>query len=139
LEYRLNRGQIKDFFLDNNIPLIEREADEDMLLCSAGLNNISITPYLDVYPCIGIKYKTGNLWENRLKDLWLSQKLNFIREMKASDLNTCQKCDLVRFCNRCTGIAFAEDRDMLGPSNFDCLVASARKEIVTKKGEGRNG
>lgn len=135
LKYRLNREQIKDFFISNGIPLLKREAQEEALLCSAGLNNIFITPHLDVYPCIGIKYKIGNLWESSLRDLWHSAKLNFIREIQTSDLYKCAQCELRQFCSRCFGIAMIEDKDLFGPSGFDCAVAAVKKEVLEPKKE----
>lgn len=135
LKYRLNRAQLKDFFISNDIPLFEREAQEEALLCSAGRNNIFITPYLDVYPCIGIKYKIGNLWESSLRDLWHSAKLNLIRGIRTRDLYKCAQCELRQFCGRCFGIAMAEDGDIFGPSNFDCTVAAVKKEVLESRKE----
>ncbi len=136
LRYRLNEEKIKDFFVSNNIPLNKREADDEALLCIAGFNNIFITPYLDVYPCIGLNVKLGNLYEKDLKDIWCSsEELNFIRNIKLPDLPKCKRCDLVQFCFRCSGIALVEDGDIFGSSNFDCSVAKAVGEIVAEREE----
>lgn len=136
LEHRLNKTEIKNFFLKNNIPAAKRGPSDDDLLCSAGLNNIFITPYLDVYPCIGFKVNLGNLHENNLEYIWNhSEKLYWLRNIKFSDLKGCPECGLVKFCNRCFGIAQAEDGDMLGPSSFDCTAAEAISELAQKRKE----
>ncbi|MDD5546644.1 MAG: radical SAM protein [Candidatus Omnitrophica bacterium] len=136
LKYRLNEEKIKDFFVSNSIPLKKREADGDALLCIAGFNNIFITPHLDVYPCIGLNVKLGNLHEEKLGDIWRSSEgLKFVRNIKLPDLPECKRCGLVQFCFRCSGIALSEDGDIFGPSNFDCSVAKAIGEIVAERKE----
>jgi radical SAM protein with 4Fe4S-binding SPASM domain len=139
LAYRLNREQIRELLLSNNFDSGEREPAETELLCSAGVNNICISPYLDVYPCIGIKYKIGNIEQISLQDIWRSPQLNFIRGIEVSSLAECQTCPSMQFCNRCPGMALAEDGDMFGPSTFDCLVAGIAKEIKMEKGGIRDG
>ncbi len=136
LRYRLDKEKIKDFFISNDLPLGKKEADDEDLLCIAGLNNIFITPHLDVYPCIGLDVKLGNLREGSLKDIWRSsEELNFVRNINLPDLPKCKSCGLAQFCFRCSGIALSEDNDILGPSNFDCSVAAAVSEIAAEKEE----
>ena len=133
LRYRLNSQEIKDFFIANNSPLNIKSENDEALLCSAGLNNIFITPYLDVYPCVGIRKGMGNLWQDRLKDLWRSAGLNFIRGIDGQDLYKCKSCALKKFCDRCLGIALEENGDLLGPSSFDCSVAEIINEVIVER------
>ncbi len=133
LKYRLNRDEIKGFFVKNDIPVNRKDDSEEALLCTAGLNNIFITPDLDVYPCIGLKDKVGNLWMHNLKDIWWSSKLCAIRNIKLFDLHTCRRCNVIHFCDRCAGTALSEEGDIFGPSRFDCMVAQLIKELYTKK------
>ena len=137
LKYRLNRDEIKGFFVKNDIPVNRKDDSEEALLCTAGLNNIFITPDLDVYPCIGLREKVGNLYMDNLKDIWWSSKLHSIRNIKLSDLHTCRRCDLIQFCDRCAGTAFSEDGDIFGPSGFDCTVAQLVSELYTERKEAR--
>lgn len=131
LRHRLDADEVKDFFTINKSPLNRNELGLDALICVAGFNNIFITPYLDVYPCIGLNTKLGNLYEESLRSIWAhSKELNLIRRMKPSDLKECRGCGLVQFCNRCPGMALVEDGDVLGPSTFDCSVAKAVSEIL---------
>lgn len=133
LKYRLNKQEIKDFFIANESPLNKRNPDDEALLCSAGLNNIFITPYLDVYPCVGIRQKIGSLWHDTLNDLWHSAGLNFIRNITSLDLYKCKACVSKQFCNRCLGIALEEDGDLFGPASFDCTVANAVSEVIEER------
>lgn len=138
LEYRLDRRGIKDFLIANHIVLNEKEAGDYTLLCSAGLNNIFITPYLDVYPCIGLNLKAGNLRKQTLREIWASRGLSFVRNIKFSELYKCKNCSSRQFCYRCAGIALVEDGDIFGPSNFDCSAAEVIKEIIKEREEGIN-
>ena len=137
LRWRLHKAELKEFFRETAVSSPQkREAEDRSVLCNAGLNNIFISPYLDVYPCIGLKIKLGNLYKEGLGRIWqCSPKLQRLRQLKDSDLLECSQCRFTQYCFRCPGIALVENKDLLGPSRFDCTVAKALYETYEK---GRN-
>jgi radical SAM protein with 4Fe4S-binding SPASM domain len=107
--------------------------DDDTFMCSAGMNNLMISPFGDVYPCIGIKDSAGNLREQTVEGVLNSDVFNRVRSTRFSELWACQKCDLASYCIRCPGLAAAEDGDYLGPSSAACSIARALKSAKNKK------
>jgi len=111
----------------------------DDLSCSAGLNVLSISPYGDVYPCMGFKESGGNLTKNSLSEIHHSPIFSKMRSITLSELWECKGCELVRYCNRCTALAAMETGDLLGPSQADCLVAGVVKTIIDDKRKRATG
>ncbi len=100
------------------------------LSCSAGLNALSISPYGDVYPCMGFKESGGNLKKYSLSEIQHSPIFTKIRSISLSDLHECKECESIQYCNRCPALAWLETGDILGPSQADCLLARVVKRIV---------
>jgi len=105
------------------------------LSCSAGLNTLSISPYGDVYPCMGFKESAGNVTEQSLTEIQRSPVFSKIRSITLSDLTECKGCKLIPHCTRCPALAEMETGDLLGPSKADCLLASVIKSIIDDKRE----
>ena len=101
---------------------------------NAGMNMVSISPYGDVYPCIAIRKKCGSLRDKTFAEIWEhSSVLSEIRSMTFGDLSKCKACSLVSYCDRCTGIAFLEEGDILGPSSSACQKAEILRSLVSYK------
>lgn len=63
-------------------------------LCSAGTETVFITPTGNVYPCMILPYRFGNLREQGWEELWCSPKAEEIRK-KVKHCNKCwQRCYL---------------------------------------------
>jgi radical SAM protein with 4Fe4S-binding SPASM domain len=105
------------------------------LSCSAGLNAFSISPYGDVYPCSGFKESGGNLRNQTLSEIRHSPIFSRIRSITLSDLRECKRCKLIQHCNRCPALAWTENRELLGPSDANCLLANVIKDIIDDKRE----
>jgi radical SAM protein with 4Fe4S-binding SPASM domain len=132
LSFRLEEEEMVDIFrsqkdVSNFKP--SEVVDDDTFMCSAALNNISISPYGDVYPCVALKEKAGNLREQSLEEIQNSPVLRKVRSTKFTDLLECKRCDLAAYCNRCPGLSLMEDGDFLGPSTATCRMASVWKRL----------
>ncbi len=128
LSFRVDEKEIPEIFREDEDavsfePL--QKVDDDTFMCSAGLNNISISPYGDVSPCVGMKERAGNLREQSLEEITNSEVLHKVRSTKFSDLWACRECRIAPYCRRCPGLAAAEDGDYLGPSTAACRMANA--------------
>jgi len=139
LQYRIEQAGLKRFFVENDIRL-KRTEDPTPFICSAGLNNVLITPYLDVYPCVGLKIALGNLYRQPLKEIWeTSEMLATLRKTKDEDLRECQRCRLKYYCYRCPGLAYHENKDLWGPSRYDCSIAETVEELITERSKEYEG
>jgi radical SAM protein with 4Fe4S-binding SPASM domain len=104
-------------------------------VCNSGLNIAAISPYGDVYPCVGLKLKAGNLREQSFQSIWReSAILAALRFCTFSNVSGCQDCELASYCNRCPGVAYLESGDYLSPSAIACREAKIRKAVLDMKG-----
>ena len=109
------------------------------VICNAGKNNCAISAYGDVFPCIALPIRMGNLQEQSFKAIWQTTSIDEIRYMTVSDLSTCSKCELLRWCVRCPGAAYLETDNFHNPSSEACRRAGIyyeREQSLLKKGGG---
>jgi radical SAM protein with 4Fe4S-binding SPASM domain len=99
-------------------------------LCGAGSNVICIGPGGDVFPCLAVRQSAGNVRRGTLRGIWDSSSLDKLRGMRYCSLNECRECELISYCSRCSGVAFAECGNILGRSDSACVVARATKRAM---------
>jgi radical SAM protein with 4Fe4S-binding SPASM domain len=136
LQYRLDEESMTEIFQGDHTAVSFEPQDSvnnDTFMCSAGLNNLLISPYGDVSPCVGLKESAGNVREQSLGKTFSSPVFQRVRATDLSELSACRACDLGPYCRRCPGLAAAEDGDYLGPSTAACRLAGALKEVSNKK------
>ncbi len=72
--YKLNNRETL-FFSEEEMDKMELDSP---FACGAGIANLCIDPYGNVFPCVAWRHKVGNLWEKGLKDIWNSKEINKI-------------------------------------------------------------
>lgn len=96
-------------------------------VCSAVYNSIHIDVKGNVYPCISFPYIYGNIYEKSIREIWYhSEERNRLLTINKGHLKMCNQCDLQDFCIRCPGLAYSEDKTLLGCSILDRKIAIAR-------------
>ncbi|MBO6242779.1 MAG: SPASM domain-containing protein, partial [Butyrivibrio sp.] len=71
--------------------------------CNCGNCHITILPTGDVYACRRVaESKVGNVFEDRLKDLWVKQVEEYRDYTRFSK---CSKCKLLAWCRGCPAVA----------------------------------
>lgn len=109
--------------------LTEKEVGE-RILCSAGRDICSVSPYGDLQPCIMLPLKVGNLREASFESLWWSSKeLIYWRSLHHWNLTACSQCSSWGRCFRCSGLALLEDGDLLGVSELACKIEELEKSV----------
>ncbi len=122
LGFRLTKTQLEEFYQEQ-IPHLSAMArgDED-LTCSAGYMFGSISARGDVYPCIQLPIKVGNVFKQDFKNIWQDALLlKKMRQVTPEQISLCSECKIISSCTRCPGLAFLEDGDMFGASSVACL------------------
>lgn len=135
LKYRLTSGQLRKLLNNKKLELSpEINGNESInldFICGAGRNTFAVNPYGDVLPCLQLPTSLGNLKSKRFKDIWGNSKwLKWWRELTMKDVRICSECSLLNWCNRCPGLAFLEDGDLMGPSKIACQTAKIIKKSV---------
>lgn len=95
--------------------------------CAAIFYSFAIDCHGDVFPCNSFFYKVGNIYQQSLNDIWYSSKeLKLIKSIKNSDLKYCNKCEYKTKCDRCPGMVFMEDKNLLDCDYFAKKLARIR-------------
>lgn len=135
LRFRIGRRELLKLFQDpdvnaNEDPVSGNSEKISDLPCSAGHNSCAINAYGDVQACAILPIKLGNLREDRFSHIWRnSPGLNYLRSIRLSDLKACSKCSLLSYCNRCPGLAYLEDGNILERAYRACVLSKIKSEI----------
>lgn len=106
-------------------------------VCRIGKAMVAVAPNGDVWPCLSIQEKMGNLLEQDLKSIWIGNPiLEKYASIRWKDLPTCRKCELLPYCNRCHANAMREDGDLYGPSRLACQRARLMREVTERRLRG---
>jgi len=132
LKHRLDDEQLFSFF-ENQLSQVQAfDKVEDDFTCPAGIVMASISANGDVYPCIQLPEKLGNVFETDFKDIWTNSV--FLNKMRKNHkIKACADCRLIDYCTRCPGLAYLEDGDAFGISSIACLNAAIYEKIIKGK------
>lgn len=98
-------------------------------LCGAGHNVCAVDPAGNLYPCLQLPVKLGNLTRRSFATLWRGAAwLKKWRRAGLKDLKGCSSCPDMEFCSRCPGISLIEEGDAFAPNGPACELAAARKK-----------
>jgi radical SAM protein with 4Fe4S-binding SPASM domain len=134
LRYRLTEQQLEAFYLDE-IKTLDSAAEQDKdFFCNAGsvFGSISVTG--DVYPCIQLPLRIGNVFKKEFKYIWnTAPALMKMRSSRHEPIPACAECRVSWACTRCPGLAFLEDKDLYGPSTAACMNAKAFAKVSGRR------
>lgn len=144
MNFRLNEDQARAFYKIHD----EAFADQDPAanrkknlrkstavnrkeyMCLAGISTFALNPFGDVFPCVDIPVKAGNIRETNFQTIWNEAPvMRELRKLHVSDAQICQVCDLRPYCARCPGIALVETGSLTNPFSYACLLAKVEKDI----------
>ncbi len=161
LAFQINEDELLKIYRDPKInPIREITASAKLsganelradVGCKASHSYCSISPYGDVYPCGQLLLPCGNLREESFEHIWQhSSNMHRARSATTYLPPVCSECELLKYCQRCPGLALAEDGDLWGPSSRACRNARIKKRAAeeqqfanlyekNKKGGDKNG
>lgn len=103
------------------------------ILCAIGCEG-------NVYPCITLRKPAGNLRKKPFEHIWKnSELLKELRNLKPKDFKGCFGCGYSRVCQRCPGLAFSENNDILGIDKERCRIMKVLENERGKKEEKVHG
>jgi len=80
--------------------------------CNCGISHLTILPHGDVYACRRMESVVGNIFTDRLADIFLGEKMDKYREY--GKFEKCDKCELIRFCRGCPAVAYGYTHNLYG-------------------------
>lgn len=72
--------------------------------CNCGISHLTILPNGNIYACRRMESVIGNVFNDRLADVFLSEKMDAYRSFEKFE--KCSKCELLRFCRGCPAVAY---------------------------------
>lgn len=108
--------------------------DPTRSVCNAGAASLSISATGEVYPCLSLRKKLGNVRERSIRSMWLgSEERRYIRDIKWKDRSDCHACEHKEFCSPCMGISDLEHGELLKGNAGDCFNSECRHEFYLRR------
>lgn len=102
-------------------------------LCGAGRNVCAVDPVGNLYPCLQLPVKLGNLTRRRFADIWRNSAwLKRWRLTGVKDLKDCFGCGDIGFCSRCPGVSLLEEGNLFAPNKSACRFAKICHSFALK-------
>ena len=105
------------------------------ILCGAGRNVCAVGAGGELYPCLQLQVKLGNLTRKKFQAIWRSSA--WLKKWRAAgfkDLKGCAGCADSDLCSRCPGVSLLEAGDALAPNKPACEMAKLQKKLRGKTG-----
>lgn len=131
--------EMKEFYLykDNLKDVIEFDDEQhhrifnyqDGYICGSTRTSLFIDSNGDVFPCLNLDLKIGNIKESTLTSIWNNnEKLHFIQNLRKIN-DDCLLCNKSKYCSKCIGLSFRESGKIEKCNKINETIASIRKEI----------
>jgi radical SAM/SPASM domain protein of ACGX system len=72
--------------------------------CNCGISHLTVLPSGDIYACRRMESKIGNVFTEKISDVFLGEKMDAYRSFEKFE--KCSKCELLRFCRGCPSVAY---------------------------------
>jgi len=95
--------------LETKLVNVSRKSAKICAGCTVGINSLSILSNGDVYPCRRLPIKIGKFPEQTLKEVFLGENLNKLRQERK--IEKCGSCELFNVCRGCRALAYAVNGD----------------------------
>lgn len=122
----LYEGPLRDLVAGRGDP--DPSDDDFKCLCARG--NAAVMATGDVYPCIAVPLKAGNVREQAFPAIWKeSPVFRWIRGLKRADFKACDPCDLKAWCRRSPSAPTALHGDFTGIDPWTCREAEILRDV----------
>lgn len=111
--------------------------DDTGSVCKAGKGICSITPGGDIFPCLLMPMKVGNLKKADFIDIWMQnpcRELDYLRSISWENFSDCPDCEYLQYCTKCMGTAYMETGYLTRPAPSACHNARIKSELFKQKG-----
>lgn len=98
---------------DPIIYALQDKKGQENLGCAAGIKSLGISSKGDVYPCIFLREKLGNINEKSLKGIWNNSEM--LKKLRNKDINECSECKYRYTCGGCRAFSGIFEKDEMCP------------------------
>lgn len=102
------------FLYEQGMYKIPNDLENDVIYdgCNCANCHMTILPKGEVYACRRFESNVGNVFEDKLFDLFNGDKMNSYRQFEKFE--KCSKCELQRFCRGCPAVTFGYTGNFYG-------------------------
>ena len=99
--------------------------DINATLCDIGVFRIHLNSNGDYYPCPSMYgYVLANVKDTSLNDVWMGEKLQYLRDIRLKDLKQCVSCEHKNFCEPCLAYNFNATGNLFKTIPERCKIAA---------------
>lgn len=86
--------------------------------CTAGIAACVIKANGDVIPCPFLRVKAGNIFEQKLEEIWFNSEIFALLRQRKNYQGTCGTCKYLSFCGGCRARTFSQTGKLNGSDPF---------------------
>lgn len=112
-------------------PCASEPRKPDAPICTSGQNRLSVDPYGNVFPCLSLPVKMGNIRSESLAAIWNKKEpLASYASLRIRDLECHpEQCQYNCHCQICMGTSYMENGGHIRPVQESCLLAQAYAQM----------
>ncbi len=110
---KLDSKDLKVSVDDPILNVLNNVESTESIACGAGINNLGISSEGDVYPCIFLREKLGNLKKEKLLDIWNNS--NILIKLRERKIEKCGECKYKYSCGGCRAFSGIYKKDDFCP------------------------
>lgn len=113
------KSDVIDIAIDDPIVSVIQNpegADNNAISCTAGIKSLGIDSNANVYPCIFLREKVGNLMDDSLQEIWTKSEI--LSNLRKHDIGACGKCKYNFVCGGCRAYSGLYEKDAMCPKDF---------------------
>lgn len=143
-ELRPSPAQWRQFYRDlyqgDPADLVPLRQGKRPFRCGCAVSGFAVAANGDVYPCIGVPWTAGSIYESSLQEIWThSAVFQEIRNLKKEDFKHCQGCSLKAYCERIAPSAFMASGSYTGHDPSQCVQAQAHADYDAEVSSSKQG
>lgn len=110
---KLDSKDLKVAIDDPILNVLNNIDNSEYIACGAGINNLGISSDGDVYPCIFLREKLGNLREDKLINIWNNN--DTLKKLRERKIEKCGTCKYKYSCGGCRAFSGIYQKDTFCP------------------------
>ncbi len=119
---------------DSRLSIPDSRSPAPDFLCGAGRNVCAVGPGGELYSCLQLPIKLGNLGRQKFSAIWKNSIwLKKWRKAGLKDLKGCKSCKVMAFCSSCPGLSLLEEGNLFAPNKPACEIAGIMAVIGRKQ------
>lgn len=111
--HKLSCDELQVVIDDPILGVLLNITESDHLSCGAGINSLGISSDGDIFPCIFLREKIGNIKNDSIKEVWNNSDI--LKKLRNRDIDKCGTCKYKMSCGGCRAFSGVYEKDSFCP------------------------